>query len=290
MGSFSGLWQIASLWGFAVITAVCCTASVSGAHMNPAVSLALTLQKQLSWPDFFGYVTAQLLGAIFGAAANLFLFWEFIKKFEEDNGITRGTPESVRSAMAFGEYFPNPAIFGTHYELLSPTKALLVELWSTMILLFVVKAVGDQKNKAVVIKDFSPLWCGFAVTILGAVFAPLTQCGMNPARDFGPRLVTYFAGWGSVALPGPRNGFWVYILGPLIGGPLGAFLYDVLIRNENDEKVVVISPRDNRRIPSFTLDKKSQFDENFVAEICSQRRLSATFKDAGVSVNTAVQI
>ncbi|HVA90432.1 MAG TPA: aquaporin, partial [Chloroflexota bacterium] len=55
--------------------------------------------------------------------------------------------------------------------------------------------------------------------------------GLNPARDFGPRLFAYFAGWGSIALPGPNGIWWAYIVGPLIGGPLGAFLYDVVIRD-----------------------------------------------------------
>ncbi|MCE2457412.1 MAG: aquaporin [Dehalococcoidia bacterium] len=63
-----------------------------------------------------------------------------------------------------------------------------------------------------------------------SLFAPLTQAGWNPARDFGPRIVAFLAGWGSIAIPGPSNGFWVYIVGPMIGAPIGAAVHEYLLR------------------------------------------------------------
>ena len=68
-----------------------------------------------------------------------------------------------------------------------------------------------------------PLAIGAAVGALLALYAPITQAGWNPARDFGPRLVAACSGWRHVAIPGPRNGFWIYIVGPLIGGPIGVW-------------------------------------------------------------------
>jgi glycerol uptake facilitator-like aquaporin len=65
------------------------------------------------------------------------------------------------------------------------------------------------------------------VASLIGLFAPITQAGWNPARDFGPRLVAYALGWGTIAIPGPSGGFWVYLVGPLLGGPIGGFVWEI---------------------------------------------------------------
>jgi len=90
-------------------------------------------------------------------------------------------------------------------------------------------ALTDPRQKLIHNKEMLPLYIGFTVAVLISIYAPLTQAGWNPARDFGPRVVAALAGWGRIAIPGPRNGFWVYIIGPKIGAPLGALLYDVLV-------------------------------------------------------------
>ena len=70
---------------------------------------------------------------------------------------------------------------------------------------------------------------GFTVAMLLSLYAPLTQAGWNPARDFGPRIVAYFAGWGTVAIPGPRGGFWIYIIGPYIGGIIAGWFSEKIL-------------------------------------------------------------
>lgn len=72
-----------------------------------------------------------------------------------------------------------------------------------------------------------PLFIGFTVSVLISLFAPLTQAGWHPARDFVPRLVAYALGWGEIAIPGPRGGFWAYIVGSLMGGPLGGLVWQL---------------------------------------------------------------
>ena len=103
---------------------------------------------------------------------------------------------------------------------MSPLIALLVEAWGTLILAFVIFALTHERN-TVGLDGGTPLMIGFTVSVLISLYAPITQAGWNPARDFAPRLVAYFAGWGSIAIPGPRGGFWVYIVGPCLGAPVG---------------------------------------------------------------------
>jgi glycerol uptake facilitator protein len=136
--------------------------------------------------------------------------------------------------MIYGEYFPNPAIVGISAEAtssLTPLQAMLAEAVGTALLAFFVFAVTEPRDHgrpAPVLVAFS---IGAALSIIIAVLAPLTQAGLNPARDFGPRLFSYFAGWGQIAIPGPRGGFFtVYVLAPIVGALAGGAVHQGLVR------------------------------------------------------------
>jgi glycerol uptake facilitator protein len=224
-----GLWQVAVVWGFGVTLAIYASASLSGAHLNPAVSLAFALLRREEFPAgrLLPYMAAQLLGAILAGATVAALFWPFLLRFEAMKGIVRGAPGSELSAMVFGEYFPNPAMFGTDTAaraLVSPMHAAVVEGFGTAVLVFVIFALTAHRNAVAAAAHLTPFFIGFTVAVLISLFAPLTQAGWNPARDFGPRVVAYFLGWGPMAIPGPEGGFWVYLVGPLVGGPLGGIV------------------------------------------------------------------
>ena len=234
-GAQAGVWQVAAVWGFGVTIAIYVTAAVSGAHLNPAVSLAFAIFRRASFPytRLAPYWISQLAGAVLAGLTVLWLFGPFIVRFEAVNGLVRGAAGSQHSAMVFGEYFPNPAMFGTGPEaaaLISPMGAALVEGFGTAILLLVIFALVDHRNSSLPTKYLAPFFIGFTVAVLISLFSPLTQAGWNPARDFGPRLVAFFAGWGTIAIPGPSSGFWAYIVGPFIGGPIGAGIYEFLVR------------------------------------------------------------
>jgi len=154
------------------------------------------------------------------------------------------------TAMCYGEYFPNPGhvagiwlegrsgrrneVAGTEslllLELLATDRArvtegiaFLVEFIGTLILALVVFAVTDANNRA---GALTPVIIGVTVALLISILAPLTQACFNPARDFGPRLVAYWLGWGEAAIPGPNGrGFWtVYIVSPILGAAAGGAL------------------------------------------------------------------
>ena len=245
-GAQDGLWQVAVVWGFGVTLAIYVSGGVSGAHLNPAVSLAFAIFRSGQFPvnRLFAYWGSQLLGAVLAAVVVLLLFSPFIDRFEMTNGIVRGAEGSQKSAMAFGEYFPNPAMFDS--LTVSPLHAFAVEAFGTAILAMVIFALTDRRNAGIPTNGMVPFFIGFTVAALISLFAPITQAGWNPARDFGPRIVAAFAGWGEIAIPGPEGGFWVYILGPLVGAPIGALIFKLAIEpglsgGDNEQETVVRS-------------------------------------------------
>jgi len=231
-GAQVGLWQVAVVWGFGVTIAIAATAGVSGAHLNPAVTLAMATFRGGMFPRSraLPYAGAQLLGAVLAGCVVFAVFSPFLDRFEREHQIVRGETGSEASAMVFGEYFPNPAVFPdvVDADLVSPLRAAGVEAFGTAVLVFVIFALTDGRRLPVA-GSMTPLLIGFTVAVLISLFAPVTQAGWNPARDFGPRLVAFAAGWGEVAIPGPHNGFWVYILGPLVGGLAGGAAYEATL-------------------------------------------------------------
>ena len=230
-GAQVGLWQVAAVWGFGVTLAIYVTGAVSGAHLNPAVSLAFAIFRSRQFPvnRLFAYWGAQLLGAVIAGVAVLILFNPFIDRFEADNSIIRGEIGSQKSAMAFGEYFPNPSMFDGATMYIAPLYAFAVEAFGTAILALVIFALTERRNAGIPTNGMVPFFIGFTVAALISLFAPITQAGWNPARDFGPRIVAWLSGWGEIAIPGPEAGFWVYVLGPLVGAPIGALVFKLLI-------------------------------------------------------------
>ena len=233
-----GLWQVAMVWGFAISLIIYATSAVSGAHINPAVTIAMAIYKKNEFPakKILPYISAQVLGGFLGGAILYALYRGLISHFETVNHIVRGEAGSQLSAMMFGEYFPNPAIYGTSQEAfrqVSLWNACLAETVGTAFLLFFILALTDNKNPHAPHGESKlfAFFIGFAVAVIIAIIAPFTQAALNPARDFGPRLFSFLMGWGTIAIPGPRGGFFfVYIVSPILGGLLGGFIYNNLIR------------------------------------------------------------
>ena len=227
----SGLWQVAVVWGAAVGLAIYAAAAVSGAHINPAMTIAFVARRGFPLRKVPHYVLAQLLGAILAATVLHIVFAGPLAAFEQSNNIVRGQPGSELSAMVYGEYFPNPGVardLGWSANCISRNAAFLAEVIGTGLLAFMVFALTDGRNLAP--KGAQAVLIGLTIAALISVIAPLTQACFNPARDFGPRLVAYVAGWKAIAIPGPRGGFFsVYILAPVVGAVVGASLYEALI-------------------------------------------------------------
>ncbi len=242
-GDLVGLWQVGIVWGISIMVAIYISGPVSGAHINPAITVGLAAWKLFPWPRVGPYVAAQVAGAMLASLALFTIFGPYLDAKEKQKGVVRGQPGSEITAMCYGEYFPNPGSLASgderysasaHEALnrrVSESVACLAEVIGTMILALVVAAVSEPRN-SLNPQRMAPLFIGLTVAALICVIAPLTQACFNPARDFGPRLFAYFAGWGQVAIPGPRGaGFLtVYIVSPLVGGILGVGLYQRVLR------------------------------------------------------------
>ncbi|MHB9134688.1 MAG: MIP family channel protein [Armatimonadota bacterium] len=229
-----GLWQVAVVWGVAVSLAIYTTGAVSGAHLNPAITLAFATYRQFPWRKVPLYLIAQVLGAFLAAATLYLLFQHLIGHFEMTHHLQRGMPGSELSGMIYGEYFPNPALLGdtaAAFAGVTLWQAMLAEAIGTAFLAFFVFVITDQRNPGHANRNTAAILIGLVLAVIIALVAPLTQAGLNPARDFGPRLFAWLAGWGSVAIPGPRGGFFtVYLLAPMLGASFGAAVYQYLVR------------------------------------------------------------
>jgi glycerol uptake facilitator protein len=228
LGAQVGIFQVAIVWGLGIAIAIHLTGGLSGAHLNPAVTVALASWNGFSWKKVPGYVAVQMFGA-FAASALLYVIYSgALTAFESAHGIIRGAPGSEASAMIFGEFFPNPGgrpLPPVTQVVIAWPAAFLTEVVGTAVLLLVILGVTDKRNHARA-ASLAPLAIGLTITLLISLFGPLTMACFNPARDFAPRLFSSLAGWGAVPFTANGNGwFFVYIAAPLLGGWCGGGIY-----------------------------------------------------------------
>jgi glycerol uptake facilitator protein len=210
-------WGLCVAWGLAVTIAIYTTASVSGCHANPAVTLALALYRKFSWRKVVPYCIAQTIGAFLGAGIVYVLFVPVIDHFNLANHLTRAT------GGAAGVFFTHPGLA------ITPIHALSDQIILTAFLIFGIFAITEQYNELAPGANFGAVIIGLLVAVIGASMGFLEAWAINPARDFGPRLFCFFTGWGSSALPSPDHYWWIPIIGPLLGGIMGGAAYQLLI-------------------------------------------------------------
>jgi glycerol uptake facilitator protein len=218
--------MIAWGWGFGVAFAVWVAGGVSGAHINPAVTLAQALRRKFPWRKVGPYWAAQILGAFAGAALILLNYHNSIDALNATMHVARGSAKSVPTFSIFGT-FPAPYF----HSWIGPFVDQVV---GTAFLVGFIFAVTDEYN-APVKANLAPFVVGLIVVAIGLSFGANAGYAINPARDFGPRMLAWIAGWGKIAMPGDFGNvntfFWIPIVGPLIGAAVGALIYDLAIRN-----------------------------------------------------------
>lgn len=230
-GEYNSIFQIGFVWGVGVTLGIYLTRHLSNAHLNPAVTLAMVFSKRMKAGKIPVYLGAQFSGAILAGAVIYLLFSPSIAAYESLHRITRGAEASVITAKMFGEYYPNP---GWTNAVVSMPLAIAAEAFGTFLLVLTIFGLTEDANAGRPSSTMTPLFIGLTVSSIIWLIAPLTQAGLNPARDFGPRLVAWAAGWGNAAFPDRCGGFfWVYILAPVVGGLVAALLEPLMKRVVN---------------------------------------------------------
>ena len=215
------LYQIAGVWAVAVTFGIYASKNLSNAHLNPAVSIGFLVRKELTFKNFITYIIGQFIGGIFASFTVYLVFSSHILEFEQTHSIIRGTESSKITAMMFGEFYPNPG--NIKLQSLSTNSAFVLEAVGTFVLMLIILLLtNSKKNRNKII----PSLIGLTVGVLIVFIAPYTQAGFNPARDFSPRLVSFFMGWGNIVFNLPQMGWLtVYIIAPSIGAALAACLH-----------------------------------------------------------------
>ncbi|GLX53517.1 putative glycerol uptake facilitator protein [Streptomyces hygroscopicus subsp. hygroscopicus] len=224
----AGWLAIAFGWGFAVMTAVYISAPLSGAHLNPAVTVALAI-KNSDWSDVPYYLGGQLLGAMIGAVLVWLAYYGQFHAHLTDKEIVGGPGAQATSAKAVEaqEQGAGPVlgIFSTGPEIRNVAQNLVTEIIGTIVLILAVLTQG-LNNQGNGLGPLGGLITAFVVVAIGLSLGGPTGYAINPARDLGPRIV-------HALLPLPNKGgsdwsyAWIPVVGPLIGAAIAAGIYNV---------------------------------------------------------------
>ena len=205
-------------WAFAVIVAVYVSAGVSGAHLNPAVTIALAAKRDFPWSKVLPYILAQLVGAFLGALGVYLVYMDGLKGAGMPNVWCTG-PGSV-----FGQTFWGTAAAAGVSSTggYSFVNAFIAEIIGTAVLLWGILASGDSRNTGLM-HNMGPFLVGGTVLAVGLSLGGPSGYAINPARDLGPRLFGLVAGTQGLFADGY---WWIPVVAPIIGALIGIYLYD----------------------------------------------------------------
>jgi glycerol uptake facilitator protein len=199
----AGFLTVVLAWGIAITLSIYAVGNISGAHFNPALTVALAVKGDFPWADVPGYVIAQFAGAFFGAILvwlNFYPFW-------------KNTPDP---AVKLGIFSTAPAVRNTWSNLFN-------EILATLILVLALQFIGTNQFA----DGLNPIIVGLLIVSIGLSLGSTTGFALNPARDLGPRIAHFLlpihgkggSDWGYA---------WIPVVGPLIGALLGVGLFQLI--------------------------------------------------------------
>ncbi|HEY6510138.1 MAG TPA: MIP family channel protein [Vicinamibacterales bacterium] len=206
-------------WGLAVTMGCYVSAGVSGAHLNPAVTLASAVNRKFPWAKVLPYVAGQFAGAFVASAVVYLTYQEALTAF--DGGV-RQVAGNLGTAGIWATY-PQPFLS-------TFPGGFIDQVVGTALLVGVIFGITDSRN-AMPPAGLAPVIVGLLVVLIGATFGFNSGYAINPARDLGPRLFTAVAGWGGEVFRAGNGWWWVPVVAPCLGGVLGGWAYDALVGN-----------------------------------------------------------
>jgi MIP family channel proteins len=204
-------------WGLAVAMGCYVSAGVTGAHLNPAVTLSLAVHRRFPWDKVLPYSVAQIAGA-FAASAVVFATYH-----EALNAFDGGVRQVLGAQGTAGIWATYPQPFLSTFP-----GGVIDQVVGTALLVGVILGITDRRNSPAP-AGLVPVIVGLLVVAIGAAFGFNAGYAINPARDFGPRLFTFVAGWGGDVFRAGNNWWWVPIVAPCVGGVIGGWAYDLFV-------------------------------------------------------------
>jgi MIP family channel proteins len=204
-------------WGLAVTMGCYVSAGVTGAHLNPAVTLALAVHRHFPWRKVLPYTIAQVAGAFVASAVVYVTYREALTAF--DGGIRQVL--GPQGTAGIWSTYPQPFLS-------TFPGGFIDQVVGTGLLVAVILGITDTRNSPAP-AGLAPVVVGLLVVLIGMTFGFNAGYAINPARDFGPRLFTAVAGWGGEVFTAGNNWWWVPIAGPMVGGVIGGWAYDAFV-------------------------------------------------------------
>jgi MIP family channel proteins len=219
------------VWGLAVTMGCYVAGGVSGAHLNPAVTLALAIHRDFPWRKVVPYTVAQLGGAFAASAVVYATYHEALNAFDGGTRVVSG----AHGTAGIWATYPQPFLS-------TFPGGFVDQVVGTALLVAVIFALTDKRN-APPAAGQGPVLVGLLVVAIGAAFGFNSGYAINPARDFGPRLFTAVAGWGGEVFRAGNGWWWVPVVAPPVGTVLGGWLYDVFVgRHHGAPEATVVAP------------------------------------------------
>jgi MIP family channel proteins len=204
-------------WGLAVTMGCYVCAGVTGAHLNPAVTLALAVHRRFPWSKVLPYSLAQLAGAFVASVVVFVTYREALAAFDG------GVRQVLGSQGTAGIWATYPQPFLSVFP-----GGFIDQVVGTALLVGVIFGITDSRNSPVP-AGLAPVVVGLLVVLIGATFGFNAGYAINPARDFGPRFFTFVAGWGGDVFRAGNGWWWVPIIAPCVGAVVGGWVYDLFV-------------------------------------------------------------